>query len=87
MRSKATVYFSTVGVALVSPLLSSVAVFQLLGFWPEGKELPRVAVSSSNWESLSAASVSRSPLREWKSDVVYKNLCKNDGASAYALVS
>ena len=38
-------------------------------------------------KSLSAASVSRTPLRDWKSDVVYKNLCKNDGASAHALVS
>jgi hypothetical protein len=38
-------------------------------------------------ECLSATSVNRSPLRAWKSDVVYKNLCKNDGASAHPLVS
>lgn len=28
--------------------------------------------------SVSAVFVSRSLLRDWKSDVVYKNLCKND---------
>jgi len=48
--------------------------------------LKKKIILTHSSKCLSATSVNRSPLRAWKSDVVYKNLCKNDGASAHPLV-
>jgi hypothetical protein len=37
-ENAATLYLSAVGAASVSPLLPSIALFQLLTFWPKSKE-------------------------------------------------